>query len=237
MAKRRKLRVDPGIVPVTSFLSDKEVATWTTGTRVNANVEINVKQFTAVLLTQVSTGVTAGTVAVEGFAEASVNWFPVFARITGTAIVHNNWNIANAGVAWFIACAGFTKIRLRLTVAITGTGAVSDIGFFACSLPDASNPNPGQMRAGSAALTNVASSASNQTLLAASDQRIGVIIHNDSTSILNVKYGATASATSYTYEIGPGGTWEMPVPIFAGILDGIWDAANGSARITELRGL
>jgi hypothetical protein len=85
-----------------------------------------------------------------------------------------------------------------------------------------------------ATLTNVTSSASSVTIDAANSARRGMIIHNDSTAILFLKYGATASATSYTVEMGPGAYWEMPKPIYTGIIDGIWSAADGFARVTEL---
>lgn len=89
-------------------------------------------------------------------------------------------------------------------------------------------------RASSATLSNVSGSASNGTLLAANADRIGVLIANDSTAALYLKYGATASASSYTVKLEAGSYWEMPQPIYTGIIDGIWAAANGAARITEL---
>lgn len=85
-----------------------------------------------------------------------------------------------------------------------------------------------------ATLTNVASSASTTSLLASNANRLGVILFNDSTSTLYLKYGTTASTTSYTYSIEAGGTWEMLNPLYTGAIDGIWSSANGNARITEL---
>lgn len=89
--------------------------------------------------------------------------------------------------------------------------------------------------AGTATLSNVNDSATSVTVLAANTSRKGVVIHNDSSQALKLKYGATASATSYTVEIAAEGYWEMPSPIYTGVLDGIWDAdGSGAARITEL---
>lgn len=85
-----------------------------------------------------------------------------------------------------------------------------------------------------ATLSNVSSSASNGTLLAENTDRIGVLVQNDSTATLYLKYGATATSSSYTVKMEPGSYWEMPQPIYQGIVDGIWSAANGAARITEL---
>lgn len=87
---------------------------------------------------------------------------------------------------------------------------------------------------GSSTLTNTAGSASNVTLIAANVSRIGAIIYNDSSSALYVKFGATASTSSYTYKVSGGGTLEFPEPVYTGIVDGIWDTATGNARVTEI---
>jgi hypothetical protein len=61
-----------------------------------------------------------------------------------------------------------------------------------------------------------------------------VTIFNDSTQHLYVKYGATASTSSFTIKIAPGDGYEFPYPIYPGQVDGIWSTANGNARITEI---
>lgn len=90
--------------------------------------------------------------------------------------------------------------------------------------------------AATATLANVADAATVQTLAAANSARMGLIIFNDSTSDLYLKYGSAASLTSFTYKVFAGSTWEMPIaPCFTGIVTGIWSAdASGSARVTEL---
>lgn len=86
-----------------------------------------------------------------------------------------------------------------------------------------------------ATLSNVGDSATNVTIDAANSARKGLILVNDSTASVYVKYGATASATSYTVFLGPGAYWEMPKPIYTGIIDGIWTSdAGGNMRVTEL---
>lgn len=86
-----------------------------------------------------------------------------------------------------------------------------------------------------ATLTNVASSATNVTVVAANSSRRALIIVNDSTASLYLKFGATASATSYSIKLTAGATYETPVShIYTGIIDGIWASANGAARVTEL---
>jgi hypothetical protein len=88
--------------------------------------------------------------------------------------------------------------------------------------------------ASSATLANVSSSATNVTLIASNAARRGGILFNDSTSICYVKFGATATSSSFTYEMSAGGTLELPTPIYTGIIDGIWASANGAMRVTEI---
>lgn len=89
--------------------------------------------------------------------------------------------------------------------------------------------------AATATLSNVSDSASSVTLQAANSSRLGLLIVNDSTVRLLVKFGSSASATSYTVAIAPQGYYELPAPIYTGIVTGIWDSdASGAARMTEL---
>ena len=86
---------------------------------------------------------------------------------------------------------------------------------------------------GTATLSNVSSSATNVTLLSANASRKGATIQNDSTQVLFVKFGTTASATSYTVRMVPNAYYEVPFG-YTGRIDGIWVSANGDARMTEM---
>lgn len=88
--------------------------------------------------------------------------------------------------------------------------------------------------ASSATLSNIASSATNVTLFAANANRRMAAIFNDSTAILYAKFGATATASSYTIKMAAGAYYEFPFPMYVGIVDGIWASANGAARCTEI---
>jgi hypothetical protein len=82
-------------------------------------------------------------------------------------------------------------------------------------------------------VTSVGDSASSVTLLASNSARKGFKIFNDSTAILYVKYGATASTSSFTVRLTPYGIHEGVG--YTGRIDGIWASdAGGNARITEL---
>ena len=82
-------------------------------------------------------------------------------------------------------------------------------------------------------LTNVASSATNVTILASNASRKGATVFNDSNKTLYIKFGTTASATSFTAQLRAGDYYEVPFG-YTGIIDGLWASANGSARVTEL---
>lgn len=95
--------------------------------------------------------------------------------------------------------------------------------------------------AATSTLANVAGSASSVTLIALNTNRLGAVVVNDSTAILYIKFGSTASATSYTYMLagsvgGVASVWEMPSwsARYTGIITGIWASATGNARVTEL---
>lgn len=85
---------------------------------------------------------------------------------------------------------------------------------------------------------NVASSASNVTILAANTARIGATVANDSTAILYLKLGSASSSTSYTVQMAgstTGGISYYEVPYkYNGVITGTWASATGNARVTEL---
>src|SRR5260221_4317428 len=84
--------------------------------------------------------------------------------------------------------------------------------------------------------SNVASSATSVTILASNTSRKGAVIYNDSTQILYLDLsGGTASNSSYSVQIPANGYFEVPGPVvYNGLITGIWAAANGNARVTEL---
>jgi hypothetical protein len=99
---------------------------------------------------------------------------------------------------------------------------------------DGSNSIRIHTKTSSSSVTSVSGSASSVSLLASTSGRVGAMVYNDSTATLYVKFGATASTTSFTYLLAAGATLEFPQPIYTGAVDGIWASATGAARITEL---
>lgn len=132
-----------------------------------------------------------------------------------------------------------TDTQLRATpVPVSGTVAATQSGTWTVQPGNTANTTPWlvkEQRSSTSTLSNVSSSATNVTLLASNANRLNAAIFNDSTQILYVKLGTTASTSSYTVQIAAGGYYELPtVNIYTGIIDGIWASANGNARVTEL---
>ncbi len=122
--------------------------------------------------------------------------------------------------------------RIGGNVTSVGSGVV-DTGTQRVVLPTDVTVPTKETRAATGTTTSVASSATNVTLLASNANRLGATIFNDSTQNLFVKFGATASSSSFAVKMTPGTYYEVPFS-YTGIIDGIWASANGNARITEL---
>lgn len=93
--------------------------------------------------------------------------------------------------------------------------------------------NSKELRQATATTSNVPSSATNVTLLAANSNRLSASFYNDSTKDLYLKHGATASTSSFTVLMPARSFYELPFPCYTGIIDGLWATANGNCRVTE----
>lgn len=82
-------------------------------------------------------------------------------------------------------------------------------------------------------VSSVASSNTSVTLLALNLNRKGATFYNDSTSALYLKLGATASDTSFTLKMAPHSFFEMPLPCYTGVIDGVWISVDGAVSVTE----
>ena len=82
-------------------------------------------------------------------------------------------------------------------------------------------------------LTNVAATTASVTVLASNAARLGAVVFNDSTAILYLKAGTAAATTSFTVLMGSSAYYEGPFG-YTGIWAGIWTAATGTARVTEM---
>lgn len=132
-----------------------------------------------------------------------------------------------------LAQLGANAVAVNNGTASTGTLRV------AIASDNTSNTNPflvGEQKAATSTLTNVSGSASSVSILASNANRKGAMITNDSGAILYLKFGTTASTTSYTVQMPAGSYYEFPANpgLYTGAVDGIWSSATGAARITEL---
>jgi hypothetical protein len=88
---------------------------------------------------------------------------------------------------------------------------------------------------GSSAVTSVASDTNAVTLLASNTNRKQAFIYNDSTAAMFVKFGASATSSSFTVKLAANTAYILPTPpIYSGVITAAWEAANGSARVTEV---
>jgi hypothetical protein len=71
-------------------------------------------------------------------------------------------------------------------------------------------------------------------LLAANPLRKMATVYNESTAVMYLKLGKWATTTSYTVQVPAGGFYELPHPVYHGVISAVWAAANGSARVTEV---
>lgn len=124
--------------------------------------------------------------------------------------------------------------RVSGSVAVTGTfwQATQPVSGTVTCTPSGTQTTK-EVRAATPTQASVASSATNVTLLASNANRLGATFFNDSTQVLYLKLGATASNTSYTIQLASNGYYEIPYN-YTGIVDGIWVSANGNVRVTEI---
>jgi hypothetical protein len=143
---------------------------------------------------------------------------------------------ATAASGTVFACpeASYSGDTAKVTLVALATVTGSEGARTATDLSD-TNPVPTKHAfVASATLSDVSQSASSQTLSASLSTRRGLVIHNDAADLLYLKYGSTASASSFTDVVLPSQTWRLPDPYY-GIVTGIWaNAGSGAARVTEL---
>lgn len=186
--------------------------------------------------TVAATAYTGIPVIVFEQSDDNVSWAPL--QVTSPAGVTSSSppiapGAANAEQMFDCAIEGVNWVRVRVVTAQAANGMTvvtqPGTGFFSPSV-SAVAPPPA-----AGALTNVAGSASSVTLLAANANRKQAFFFNDSSANLYLGYTASAvSVTSYSVKIPGGGYYEVPWPVYTGQVNGIWDAAIGNARITEL---
>lgn len=82
------------------------------------------------------------------------------------------------------------------------------------------------------AATSVAAATANTQLLAANANRKMASFTSNSTGILYIELGATASPTAYTVALNQGDTYELPIA-YTGVVSAIWSSTNGACLVRE----
>ena len=92
-----------------------------------------------------------------------------------------------------------------------------------------------EVRPSTSSVSSVAASASSVSVLASNTNRRTGTFYNDCDKSCYLKFGTTASTSSFTVRIYPNGFFSMPYPVYTGAIDAIWEAApTGALRVTEM---
>ena len=91
-----------------------------------------------------------------------------------------------------------------------------------------------ETRPSASTLTAIIGTNVNITLLAANTNRRGAYFYNEGTAACYVKLGTTATIGSFTVQMLGTSFYELPTPVYSGIIDGIWTANTGTMHITEI---
>lgn len=181
-----------------------------TGSTSVSNV-VNITGSTTLVGVSAITGNTTilGTVAITG----STTLAGVSA-ITGNTTILGTVNVTGSTVV--VGTASITgNTSVINTVTVTGT----TVNIFE--------------RVSTSNLTNVSASTASTQLLASTAGRKQAIFYNDSTATLYLKFGTTASTSSFTVKLFPDDYYELSLPIYTGVIHGVWSATNGAVRVTE----
>ena len=163
---------------------------------------------------------------------------------TVAATQSGTWNITNVSGTISLPTGAATESTLSTLngkVTACNTGAVT----ISTALPAGTNnigdvdiaslPSVVAATYSTSSVTSVVSAAVSTSILASNANRRMAILFNDCDKAVYVKLGATASTTSFSYKLSPAQTLELPIPLYTGAIDAIWDAApTGSMRVTEI---
>jgi hypothetical protein len=162
---------------------------------------------------------------------------PTGANVIGAVTQSGTWSVtATQATAANLNATVVQSTASNLNATVIGSGSAGTPSAGVISIQGITSMTPvitAEKKASTGTVTSVAGSATSVSLLASNTSRLGAVIHNDSTSVLYVKLGATASTASFTARLTTQSNYEVPFG-YTGAIDGIWNSAAGNARITEL---
>jgi hypothetical protein len=186
--------------------------------------------------TVAGTGFTGVPVIVFEQSDDNTSWAPLAVTApSGAVSAQPPITAGSANVEQMFDCSveGVNWVRARVVTAQTANGmtvVIQPDGMPSSTSTSAVAPAPA-----AGAMTSVAAAVTSTTVLAANANRKGAVVFNDSSANLYLALSASAaSVTAYTVKVSPATLYEVPWPVYTGQLTGIWDAAVGSARVTEL---
>jgi hypothetical protein len=164
---------------------------------------------------------------------AAIATLPV-SLATLPALVAGSANIGDVDVLTVPANMSVNVNQVAGTALAVGAGAVSAGTQRVVIANDQTAVICAEEKVASASITQVAVSTTSAVLKASNSARKYLTVFNDAATVLCVKYGATASATSFTVKIPAGAIWEMSEVIYTGTVDAILVSGTGNAYVTEL---
>jgi len=125
------------------------------------------------------------------------------------------------------------------TTAVTGTFWQATQPVSLASVPSHAVTNAGtfavqntEVQGSTGTSANVTMTGAAVTLQAANSARKNVMIFNDSGVVVYVKLGSSATASSYTVKLVDQAYYELPTPVYTGIITAF--GASGTVRVTEV---
>ena len=151
--------------------------------------------------------------------------------VSGTVAVSSiSSSVAVTGTFWPATQPVSGTVGISGSVAVTGP--LTDTQLRATPVPISGSVSTTPITSNSSTVTQITSTGSNQTLLAANSNRKKAILFFES-GLWSVKFGATASTSSLTYKVTANNT-TIEVDTWVGIIDAICTTAGKLVDVTEL---
>jgi hypothetical protein len=208
-----------------------------------------------VVLTSSSITILGGAVAISGTVSVvqSGTWN---VNVSSTSLDSINTKTPNlgqttaAGSTPVVIASNQTTIPVALTASsvtiLAGTNNIGDVDILSIAAGDNNIGNVDIVTAPTlsinpiiatqATTTSLGATVAAQTVAALNANRLGLYVFNEVESgFMYLRYGANASAASYSIRIAAGGFWEMPQPIFTGQITAAFSVSTTtSAKVTEV---
>lgn len=130
--------------------------------------------------------------------------------------------------------SGDANAHVAPTVLGTLSGAE---GSYALTLISSANPLPVLMLLGNPTRTTTADQATAAQLVAANTGRVNLLVYNDSTEVLFLRFGGAPTLSDYDFPVAPGQFFNMLRDlggVYRGAVHGIWENdSTGTARVAD----